>query len=174
MPIAYIHGHKSHYDPNGIKVKTLQKIDDVIPVDYNSTESYSSCMSKLRGIIVKDICNMKLVGTSLGGFYAAHLAAEFDLPAVLINPAVSPFESLNEPSYKGKDITTLKFKYRPLVLLDMGDEHFDSTVTAKKLSHFEIIKYAGGNHRFAHMNEAAEEIKKYFNMIDTFYMCEDD
>jgi len=33
--------------------------------------------------------------------------------------------------------------------------------------------YAGGNHRFAHMKEAVVEIEKHFNMISTFYMCED-
>ena len=174
MSIAYLHGWKSSFDPIGIKVKTLEKIDDIIPVNYDSEASYSACMSKLRSILVKNGDDLKLVGTSLGGFYAAHLSAKFSIPAVLINPAVSPYDFIKDPSYKGKDITKLKFKYRPLVLLDMGDELFDSAETAKKLSHCRVIKYAGGNHRFAHMKEAIGEIEKYFIGIETFYMCEDD
>lgn len=35
-----------------------------------------------------------LVGSSLGGFFTTACVAEFNLPAVLINPSVRPFDSL--------------------------------------------------------------------------------
>lgn len=41
-----------------------------------------------------------LAGTSLGGFYAAHLASRRRVPAVLLNPAVTPWR-VGEP-YLGK------------------------------------------------------------------------
>lgn len=37
-----------------------------------------------------------VIGSSLGGFYARSLAARYDLPAVLINPALCPGERLRE------------------------------------------------------------------------------
>ena len=37
---------------------------------------------------------LTLVGSSLGGFYATYLAERYGAKAVLINPAIRPFESL--------------------------------------------------------------------------------
>jgi predicted esterase YcpF (UPF0227 family) len=37
---------------------------------------------------------LTLVGSSLGGFYATHLAERFGVRAVLINPAIRPYEDL--------------------------------------------------------------------------------
>ncbi|MEO8674031.1 MAG: YqiA/YcfP family alpha/beta fold hydrolase [Casimicrobiaceae bacterium] len=38
--------------------------------------------------------NMTLVGSSLGGFYATHLAERFGARAALINPAIRPWDDL--------------------------------------------------------------------------------
>jgi len=38
---------------------------------------------------------VSLIGSSLGGFYAAHLSEIYDLKAVLINPSVEPYKTLS-------------------------------------------------------------------------------
>ena len=50
---------------------------------------------ELRAVVdARDDFEIKLIGSSLGGFYATFLSEEYDLPAVLINPAVRPFRFL--------------------------------------------------------------------------------
>ncbi len=51
-------------------------------------------ISELRTIIdARDDFDIMLIGSSLGGFYSTFLSEEYDLPAVLINPAVRPFDA---------------------------------------------------------------------------------
>lgn len=41
---------------------------------------------------IESLHNVVLVGSSLGGFYATQLVAKYSVPAVLINPAIRPWE----------------------------------------------------------------------------------
>ena len=45
-----------------------------------------------------------LMGSSLGGFWATWLAEKYDLRALLINPAVRPYEFM--PAYLGRDLAS--------------------------------------------------------------------
>ena len=47
----------------------------------------AAAMTLLEGL-VKQHPNAKLIGSSLGGFYATYLAEKYDLTAILVNPCV--------------------------------------------------------------------------------------
>lgn len=48
----------------------------------------------LRGVSQWPVATMAVVGSSLGGFYATHVAETLDCRAVLLNPAVDPARDL--------------------------------------------------------------------------------
>jgi predicted esterase YcpF (UPF0227 family) len=125
------------------------------------------------------------VGGSLGGFMAQWLAMAFAGKAIVINPAVIPYEDLTRflgvnTNYKTgeefeltmeqierfKDFAVDPGRVPTLVLLDMGDELLDSAETVK---HFDgkakIVTFEGGTHRFNHLPESLEAIKEFGNTL---------
>ncbi|MFT6735456.1 MAG: putative esterase YcpF (UPF0227 family), partial [Polaribacter sp.] len=110
-----------------------------------------------------------VMGSSLGGFYATYLAEQENIKAVLINPAVRPYELFdkylgpNEHFYDGKTYI-LELKHieqlqniniehlnRPndqLLLLQTGDETLDYRLAIKKYRDCPSIIEPGGNHSY--------------------------
>lgn len=124
---------------------------------------------------------VSLVGSSLGGYYAIYLAQKYDLKAVLINPAIKPYVTLDKigmatnyfdyssfevtsehmTTLKKIDVTQIQNQEKFLVLLQTGDEVLDYNEAAEKLSESELVIDEGGNHSF-------ESIDRYFRRIDSF------
>ena len=127
-------------------------------------------MAKLRAIVEEQMSQpIYLVGSSMGGFFATCLAEQYNLPAVLINPAVNPGSGLH--SWLGKNenyITGERWVFEPKhieeyvrlnpekierkqnykVLLQTGDEVLDFR---RAQHHYEgclIETEAGGDHGF--------------------------
>ncbi len=129
---------------------------------------------------------VSLVGSSLGGFYALFLANKYDLKAVLINPAVTPWlnsDGLNKnedemaicyydnsrfefthshiQSLRNYEVVMLKNPSNFLTLLQTDDEVLDYNEAADKLEETELIIEEGGSHSF-------EDIERYFRKVSTF------
>jgi len=123
-----------------------------------------------------------LVGSSLGGYYATWLNRDHNLPTVLINPAVRPWQLL--AGHLGQqrrwcdglpfDFTRahadqLRALYRPalrpderyLVLLGSDDEVLDCHDAASYYRNHDCLVEAGGNHRF-------DNLADYLPAIDAF------
>jgi predicted esterase YcpF (UPF0227 family) len=107
-----------------------------------------------------------LVGSSLGGFYATHLAEKHGLRAVLLNPAVTP--QLDLESYLGtqrnlytgeayelthdhiaewRALDTLRIRpERYLLIVETGDEVLDYRAAVRKYAGARQIVVEGGDH----------------------------
>ena len=110
-----------------------------------------------------------LIGSSLGGFFASAMAERFDVPAVLINPAVRPYELLTD--YQGEqtnlytgevfevtgehleqlralDPPRIRNPERLMVLVQTGDETLDYRQAVERFSGANLVIEEGGDHRF--------------------------
>ncbi|WP_026376360.1 YqiA/YcfP family alpha/beta fold hydrolase [Aestuariibacter salexigens] len=112
---------------------------------------------------------LRFIGSSMGGFLSTWLVEQFGGKAVLINPAVRPFELFkdylgeHENPYTGERFTlqeahidqlkamyceTLQTPSRYKVLLQTGDETLDYRQAQEKYQGGELIIEQGGDHSF--------------------------
>ena len=115
-----------------------------------------------------------LVGSSMGGFYASCLAERRALRAVLVNPAVRPFELFRhrlgpvENPWTGErhvlceadldalreyDVPRLSRPADCLLMLQTGDETLDWRQAWQKYVDCPVVKLIGGNHAFEHFED---------------------
>lgn len=171
--VLYCHGFASSFDPGKPKIRELERIAPVrgVTVDYarNPFEAFNAHLDALKGAE-----NPLIVGTSLGGFFAAWVGSELDLPFVTINPAIRPFSSLR--AYLGEGVTHFGAPftltegvvdaYRDLpfrtdgpgqVVLEMGDEVISSHESLNGVcDQLPVRTIPGGSHRFDHMRELVD------------------
>ena len=119
-----------------------------------------------------------LVGSSLGGFYATWLAEKFALRAVLVNPAVRPYELLDghvgrqknfhtgeEYDFTLQHVAELRAlevaaitPQRYLLMVETGDEVLDYRLAVAKYSDARHTILEGGDHSFTRWGDYLDEI----------------
>lgn len=129
-----------------------------------------TAMASLRAQIAEHPdCDLVLIGSSLGGYYASVLAEEYHVPAALINPAVRPYEYWQ--AYLGShkhyyseaevlvteqhvaELRQLECEHvsRPenlLLLVETGDETLDYRRAVTRYAQSPQIVREGGNHSY--------------------------
>lgn len=126
-----------------------------------------------------------LIGSSLGGFYAAYLAEKYDINAVLVNPAIAAHELLVD--YLGEQVnpyTDEKYcltaehiiqlerldsangsEYRYWLMLQEGDEVLDYRKALKKFPTARLTLEASGDHSFVNFERHIDNILSFSNLL---------
>lgn len=189
MPLlfVYIHGFNSKGDSESQKIKELKTLGETITVDYDSFGTFKAIEAHLSDEVKRTFRPgtehiTVLVGTSLGGYWASIIGKKYAIPAVLINPAVQPQQSLKK--HIGVELENFKDGRRNrldenipgtycdapdvgkfLILLDKGDDVFDYKKTESWFTQNPVITFEGGSHRFEHMRESLPEINRFMNRV---------
>ncbi|MDQ1363137.1 MAG: uncharacterized protein QG652_997 [Pseudomonadota bacterium] len=124
----------------------------------------------------KQVC---LIGSSLGGYYATWLAEQYDCRAVLVNPAVRPYDLLknylgnNVNFYTGEsyeitsehieqlralEVARISKPDRYLLMLQTGDEVLDYKLAIEKYPAVPSIVEEGGGHEFIGFDRHLETV----------------
>lgn len=93
MNIIYLHGFAS--SPSSMKAQMLQfYCDQHADLTLHLPNLNMPVQQALQNIseMINRLSDVVLIGSSLGGFYATQMVAKHDVPAVLINPAVRPWQ----------------------------------------------------------------------------------
>ncbi len=186
MLVLYIHGFNS--SPASYKSRYFKQFLDakhpgnefICPELPDYPQQAIELLSRI--IESSQVQSIALVGSSLGGFYAAWLANKYNLRAVLINPAVNPQELLvdllgkNTNYYSGREYELTREHIEQLkalqvgvieniekfmVLLQTGDEVLDYRLANKKYIQSHLIIEQGGNHSFEDFPLYCEEIYQF-------------
>jgi len=184
LTVIYIHGFGS--SGYGVKAQLFRDYFKRRRVRFLAPSL--SYVPELAIQTLEELCssckNPRLIGSSLGGFYALYLANRFDTKAVLINPALYA-ESTLRRHIKGfatnyYDLSSFEWndthlamlqKYKIertkeeniFILLQKGDDVLDYKDALELLPNAKTIVEEGGSHGF-------DGIERYFSDIEEFLL----
>lgn len=181
--ILYIHGFGSSGHGHKAMVLREQMKDSgfIAPTLHSVPELAVSTLCDIIEALQKHE-PLYLIGSSLGGYYAIHLAEKYDLPAVLINPAIKPYELLHRAlghpnnyydlsTYEWRETHLQMLKHfevtdpdptRYMLLLQAGDEVLNYREAVAKFPDAYAIIEEGGDHGFAEVERHVPAIKDFF------------
>ncbi len=179
--IVYLHGFNSSPQSHKAQLLGRRMAERGLAKDYMCPALPPSAREAIRVVeraIRPGVC---LVGSSLGGFYATHLAEKHALKAVLINPAIEPHVGLRaylgpqQNLYSGEryELTEAHLAewselYRPcvtpgryLLLVETGDEVLDYRRAVERYAGAEQVVVAGGDHSLKSFPEQLPRVLRF-------------
>ena len=191
--ILYIHGFNS--SPQSLKAKLSRQyfqehfpeINFVCPQLANSPNEAIAQLTQIIEAASDE--DWYLIGSSLGGYFAHYLANQYQLRAVLINPAIKPFTLLE--TYIGEQTNTYtnityqvttqhmlelkaieqsapsfddEQKNNYLIMVQTGDEVLDYQEAVDKFQHCRLIVEQGGDHSFIGFDQKLPITAEFFQL----------
>lgn len=186
--LFYIHGFNS--SPQSAKARLLARVVadkshvryQVPALPYDPARAVAILQEAVEQCLPQRV---GLIGSSMGGFYGTVIAEQYDLPLVLVNPAVRPYELLrdhlgeNENIYTGEkyifteehirllqqlDVEPVTRPERYLLLTQTGDEVLDYRQGVAKYAASRQIVEDGGSHGFDHFEQHIATLFSFFNI----------
>lgn len=180
MSIIYLHGFASAVKANSPKYNTLRKIASVHPFAPDYTQGFTAVMQNCLEFARSVTSVSAIVGTSMGGYTASHLAKHLNVPFVAINPPISPSQTLikyigKHQSYEGgiyelhsKQVRSYPdYNHNSSGLIIVSN--LDEVITAQQTQNFAqiynlpLISCDYGDHRFEDISMLLEEISQHIS-----------
>lgn len=168
--LIYIHGFNS--SPASFKANLLEaRIASCRPAGAFIAPALPpspAAAARLLDALARQHPSAVLVGSSLGGYYATWLAEKFELRAVLVNPAVRPYELLagyvgaqqnlhtgeqydftreHVEEMRALEVETVS-PQRYFLMVTTGDEVLDYRAAVRKYAGARTLVVEGGDHGF--------------------------
>lgn len=183
--VLYLHGFLS--GPGSKKACVLRDLCEAeganyVAPDLNMSPEDAAALIWSEYEKAAAVGTVAVAGASLGGFYAAWLAGRTGIPAVLLNPAVEPWDIVKlyngeYKSFTGDKIVRVTPDYadqlraldaksfadpaRVLMVLCTGDEVLDWRRAAKRFSDVQSIVIDGSDHRISCFEEYAVGVRDF-------------
>ncbi|PJC85534.1 esterase YqiA [Vibrio sp. HA2012] len=186
--LIYIHGFNSSAQSHKARViadyieHNHPDIHVVIPQVPSLPGNAAAAMQKLAERY-KDTHNVGLIGSSLGGYLSVWLNSLYGFKAVLVNPAIRPYELLQLGEHfnpytheqyvleekhiaelKALDVDDIAEPGDVWGLLQNGDEVLDYREAVEKLEGSPLTIENGGNHSFAGFERYLPEIIRFLEL----------
>lgn len=182
MKILYLHGFASAVKKSSKKYDELSKIGEVVPFAPDYCQGFDQVIKNTLAFAVAAGNIHGIVGTSMGGYTASHIAAQLKVPFVAINPSIRPSQTLKKhigkhQNYDGSSYE-LKLAHvgsypdfnttaRGLVIVSALDEVIPAkdTQAFAKEKQLPIISCNYGDHRFEDISPLIEQITKHLQDV---------
>jgi predicted esterase YcpF (UPF0227 family) len=188
--IVYLHGFNS--SPQSLKARLVEaRMADLDLLDQLACpalpHSPKEAIASIDVLLPADASKVTFIGSSLGGFYATHLAEKHGAKAVLVNPAVQPHvllapfvgEQANLHSGERWTLTDAHIEElaamavesitrpeRYLLLVETGDEVLDWRQAVAKYAGARQVIVEGGDHGFSSFTDHIDDVLRFAGMLE--------